>query len=235
MIITCPKCFSADDVQPPRRFPDHLLQYRCTNETAHGSHEWLTNREAVQPVDEVREGVTDELLEPLSQCVLTGDPFVEYGIVEHRLRTRFPDLFAAHVAEQGHSMFGESRTVRQLVKTNQHAWRQFGRLKPAAPPLVPAARLQRRIEPQSPGPRNGSLPNPERFRVAQVLEHRFKETNRNLGNSWPTMRQSPTSPEDVEPHPAQPGAVGSRRHHRSLCPYLPTLHVAEPIWEGTPL
>jgi hypothetical protein len=34
---------------------------------------------------------------------LAGHPFVEYGIVEHRLRTRFPDLFAAHVAEQGHS------------------------------------------------------------------------------------------------------------------------------------
>lgn len=60
----------------------------------------------MQPPDDVTEGVTDELLEPLSQCVLAEDPFVEYGIVEHRLRTRFPDLFAAHVAEQGHSMFG---------------------------------------------------------------------------------------------------------------------------------
>lgn len=96
--------------------PDHLLQYRCTNETAHGSYEWLTTREAVHPMGEVREGVTDELLEPLSQCVLTGDPFMEYGIVEHRLRTRFPDLFAAHVAEQGHSMLGSRAYTASSVR-----------------------------------------------------------------------------------------------------------------------
>jgi hypothetical protein len=30
VIITCPKCFSAHDVLPPRRLPDNLLQYRCT-------------------------------------------------------------------------------------------------------------------------------------------------------------------------------------------------------------
>jgi hypothetical protein len=116
VIITCPKCFSADDVQPPRRLPDRLLQYRCTNETTHGPYEWLTTREAVQPVGEVREGVTDELLEPLSQCVLAGDPFVEYGIVEHRLRTRFPELFASHVAEQGHSMFGSRAYTASSVR-----------------------------------------------------------------------------------------------------------------------
>lgn len=88
MIITCPKCFSADDVQPPRRLPDHLLQYTCTNEAAHGHYEWLTTRNAVQPSGDVTEGVTDELLEPLNQCVVADDPFVEYGIVEHRLRVR---------------------------------------------------------------------------------------------------------------------------------------------------
>ncbi|GLW90021.1 hypothetical protein [Actinokineospora globicatena] len=105
MIITCPRCFSADDVRPPRRLPDQVLQYRCLNRV-HGDHEWLTTRQAVQPLGTVEEGVTDELLDPLSRCVEPGDPFLEYGVVEHRLRTRYPDLFAAHVAEQGHSMFG---------------------------------------------------------------------------------------------------------------------------------
>lgn len=113
MIITCPKCFSADDVLPPRRLPDRVLHYRCTNDK-HGDHEWLTTLGHGQPSVErhnlVRHDlVTDNLLEPLSQCVHDGEPFVEFGIVEHRLRQTFPDLFAAHVAEQGHSMFG-SRT-----------------------------------------------------------------------------------------------------------------------------
>ncbi len=116
MIITCPKCFSADDVLPPRRLPDRMLQYRCVNESAHGEYEWLTSHEAVQSPSQVEEGVTDDLLEPLNQCVLAGDPFVEYGIVEHRLRARFPELFAAHVAEQGHSMFGSRAYTASSVR-----------------------------------------------------------------------------------------------------------------------
>ncbi|ONI86958.1 hypothetical protein ALI144C_09930 [Actinosynnema sp. ALI-1.44] len=115
MIITCPKCFAADDVLPPRRLPDRLLQYRCTN-PIHGNHEWLTTRDAVQAPSDVQEGVTDELLEPLSRCIDADAPFVEYGIVEHRLRTRFPDLFAAHVAEQGHSMFGPRAYTASSVR-----------------------------------------------------------------------------------------------------------------------
>lgn len=116
MIITCPKCFSADDVLPPRRLPDGLLQYHCANHRVHGDHEWLTTRESVQAPSEVREGVTDDLLEPLDRCVGPDDPFLEYGIVEHRLRTRFPDLFAAHVADQGHSMFGSRACTASSVR-----------------------------------------------------------------------------------------------------------------------
>ncbi|WP_199443591.1 hypothetical protein [Umezawaea beigongshangensis] len=116
MIITCPKCFSADDVLPPRRLPDGLLQYRCINRQAHDESEWLTTSKALQPPSEVREGVTDDLLEPLEHCVSPDDPFLEYGIVEHRLRTRFPDLFAAHVAEQGHSMFGSRAYTASSVR-----------------------------------------------------------------------------------------------------------------------
>ena len=105
MIITCPRCFSADDVERPRRLPDHVLQYRCVN-PEHGIHEWLTTLDVVQPAGEVRAGVTDDLLGPLNDCVEADDPLLEYGIVEHRLRTRFPDLFAAHVGDQGHNLLG---------------------------------------------------------------------------------------------------------------------------------
>jgi hypothetical protein len=105
VIITCLKCFRADDVQPPRRLPDQVLHYRCTNAT-HGDHEWLTTLGDVPRPAATPDLVTDDLLEPLADCVRGGEPFVEYGIVEHRLRRRYPGLFAAHVAEQGHSMFG---------------------------------------------------------------------------------------------------------------------------------
>lgn len=115
MIITCPKCFYADDVEPPRRLPDHLLHYRCTN-PVHGQYEWFAHRDSVRSSNDVTEGVTDDLLEPLSQCVESGEPFLEYGIVEYRLRTRFPDLFAAHVADQGHSMFGSRRYTASSVR-----------------------------------------------------------------------------------------------------------------------
>ncbi|GGS32940.1 hypothetical protein [Actinokineospora fastidiosa] len=116
MIITCPRCFSANDVLPPRKLPDHLLQYRCENEGAHGIHEWLTTVGAVKGPGEVREGVTDDLLTPLGTCVIQGEPFVEYGIVEHRLRKGFPALFAGHVAEQGHSMFGPRTYTASSVR-----------------------------------------------------------------------------------------------------------------------
>lgn len=115
MIITCPRCFRADDVVPPRRLPDQVLEYHCAN-PVHGDHEWLTTRDAVLLPADVQEGVTDELLEPLDHCVDPGDPFVEYGIVEHRLRTRFPDLFASHVADQGHSMFGSRAYTASSVR-----------------------------------------------------------------------------------------------------------------------
>jgi hypothetical protein len=89
VIITCPKCFSADDVLPPRRLPDRLLQYRCTNQV-HGDHEWLTTRDDLRSPSDVQEGVTDDLLEPLNHCVDAGDPFLEYGVVEHRLAHTIP-------------------------------------------------------------------------------------------------------------------------------------------------
>jgi hypothetical protein len=76
----------------------------------------LTTRDDLRSPSDVQEGVTDDLLEPLTHCVDAGDPFLEYGIVEHRLRTRFPDLFAAHVAEQGDSIFGSRAFTASSVR-----------------------------------------------------------------------------------------------------------------------
>ena len=35
-----------------------------------------------------------------------GEPFPEYGVVEYRFRQQYPELFRAHVREQGHVLTG---------------------------------------------------------------------------------------------------------------------------------
>jgi len=105
MIITCPKCFSSDDVTY-ESLPDDVLQYRCgRSHDGSGPHTWLRAKsELAAAIDESPEGVTDELLEPFSQCVVAGEPLTEYGVIEYRFSLAYPELFAAHVAERGHVM-----------------------------------------------------------------------------------------------------------------------------------
>lgn len=109
MIVTCPRCFSADDVEW-QRLPDKMIAYTCrrahsagSGETA-GPHTWVGTVDAVSFDADTSQGVTDELMEPLTACVVSGEPFVEYGIVEYRFARAHPDLFAAHIAERGHTM-----------------------------------------------------------------------------------------------------------------------------------
>ena len=43
LIVTCPRCFSFDDVRPPRRLPDGRLEYTCTGEhDGTGAYMWST-------------------------------------------------------------------------------------------------------------------------------------------------------------------------------------------------
>ena len=131
LIVTCPRCFSFDDVRPPRRLPDGRLEYTCTGEHDDtGAYMWSTASSAVDspagPTSTGRkaaartagrprtslvaeDAAVDELLEPLLACVNVGEPFVEYGIVEYRFRMSRPDLFVAHVRERGHPMLGARR------------------------------------------------------------------------------------------------------------------------------
>jgi hypothetical protein len=45
------------------------------------------------------------LYEDLMQCVLVGDPWVEYGIIEFRYRLAYPGKFRDLVRERGHRQF----------------------------------------------------------------------------------------------------------------------------------
>jgi hypothetical protein len=109
-IQTCPMCFSADEVSM-QRLPDGLVRYTCADARRHDGHEhvWeLTARQAAGTAGTAAEGVTDELLDPLLHCIAVDEPFLEYGIVEHRLSKIRPDLYAAHIRERGHVMLEPS-------------------------------------------------------------------------------------------------------------------------------
>lgn len=131
MIVTCPRCFSFDDVRPPRRHPDGRVEYTCTGEhDGAGEHRWsiapavveapaartaAARRSGTRTPGASRTGPSAEdvaveaLLEPLLACVKPGEPFVEYGVVEYRFRLARPDLFVANVRERGHLMLGARR------------------------------------------------------------------------------------------------------------------------------
>ena len=92
--------------------PDRVLEYTCLgNHDGTGPHRWFASLDDVTRAEEAAAGVTDELLEPLSSCISTDDPWLEYGVVEYRFRLRYPELFAAHVRERGHRMFGDRITA----------------------------------------------------------------------------------------------------------------------------
>jgi hypothetical protein len=55
------------------------------------------------------ERLTDDLMDPMLTCFEEFDGWVEYGVIEHRLREVAPAIFARHVAESGHVMLGPSR------------------------------------------------------------------------------------------------------------------------------
>jgi hypothetical protein len=130
LIVTCPRCFSFDDVRPPRRLPDGRTEYTCTGDhEGAGPHVWTVapavvdapvgrtaaerksgaRRPSAARARTTEDAAIEELLEPLLACVHPGEPFVEYGVVEYRFRLARPELFVAHVRERGHLMLGTRR------------------------------------------------------------------------------------------------------------------------------
>ena len=107
MIVTCPRCFRDNDVSW-QRLPDHMIMYICSGgHGGSGPHPWVASQQSQVTEGAAAEGVTDELLEPLLACVVPGEPFAEYGVVEYRFRVAHPSLFRAHVREQSHVLTGK--------------------------------------------------------------------------------------------------------------------------------
>ncbi len=102
----CPRCFQDDEVIP-RRLPDGAIEYVCSGtHQGSGPHTWRGSSDPAAG-EMATEGITDELLEPLLACVVPGEPFAEYGVVEYRFRQQYPQLFRAHVRERGHVLTGK--------------------------------------------------------------------------------------------------------------------------------
>src|SRR4051794_21112311 len=94
--LTCSKCFRDEDVQQPVRLDDGSYQYTCTaNHGTDGPHTWSQRIEhLVLPSGSgsAGEAETDDLLDPLLKVLATQDRWLEYGVVEHKLRQAAPSV-----------------------------------------------------------------------------------------------------------------------------------------------
>lgn len=110
----CTNCQDDSQMQLPMSTPDGGVIYTCLDDHR-GTGPWVfTVYPAVEPTRTARRtparvengGVTRDLLEPLTAVFAESGPWLEFGVVEARLRDLAPEVFAKHVREAGHTMFG---------------------------------------------------------------------------------------------------------------------------------
>jgi hypothetical protein len=114
VIITCPACYSADDVSADRAPDNAGFLYTCVNNRRHDDGRpavWQADPEAGERSTALGDGVLSDLYEPLLATLRSGEPYLEHGIVEQRLREIAWDVFARHVDEAGHVAFGAIRNT----------------------------------------------------------------------------------------------------------------------------
>jgi len=110
----CTNCQDDSQMQLPMSTPDGGVIHTCLDDHG-GTGPWVfTVYPAVEPTRTTRRsparvengGVTADLVEPLTAIFAEAGPWLEFGVVEARLRERAPEVFARHVRESGHTMFG---------------------------------------------------------------------------------------------------------------------------------
>ncbi len=114
VIVTCPRCFTADDVSAVRSPEGPGFLYTCANVAGHVDRQqvtWSYDPAAVERTWVAEAGVLDDLYDPLLAVLRPGDPYLEHGIIEERLRATAWDVFARHVDEAGHVAFGAIRNT----------------------------------------------------------------------------------------------------------------------------
>jgi hypothetical protein len=107
IIVTCSRCFSADDVSVERAPDSTGYLYTCSRRHEDDKpHVWQTDPAALEREWSGEEGVLDDLYDPLLAVFRPEDPYLEHGVIEARLRASAPEVFARHVDEAGHVAFG---------------------------------------------------------------------------------------------------------------------------------
>jgi hypothetical protein len=87
-----------------------LWRYECANVRGHPTREtWIWQGTATDTVDEeATGGKMGELglYEDLPRCLVTGEPYVEYGVVEYRYCTLRPNVYAQLIQDYSHTRLG---------------------------------------------------------------------------------------------------------------------------------
>lgn len=106
MIQTCPTCHFADDVTYTKTGGEFV--YTCDN-PKHGPISW--RKPATNPATNAREGYLIEhgVYGDLLSCVRADDPWLEYGVVEHRYRILRPQTYATLVRSYSHAARNAAR------------------------------------------------------------------------------------------------------------------------------
>src|SRR5712691_6250076 len=90
----CPLCGLDDEVKVVG-IRDGKWLFVCSRTNKHSEpYEW-TSSDLAPSEDDAEPGIMDNfgLFDDLPHCLEEGEPFAEYGIVEHRYRTLRPETF----------------------------------------------------------------------------------------------------------------------------------------------
>jgi hypothetical protein len=118
----CQLCALDDDVSWTPIGPG-IFEYTCSAEKRHKSgqpHRWLSSGDGVvMGALAESEGPAAELgmLDDLPQCVIEGEGWVEYGVVEHRYAKLNPEAFEELRARYGHRILGPTVSPHHTAST----------------------------------------------------------------------------------------------------------------------
>lgn len=107
--VVCPVCGYDDDIQVTADTGVELT-VTCLGGGSGHPQSW-TQRRAHAPLQPTRDGLGAELgiYEDLHQVLDPGDPYVEYGVVEHRYASLNRAAYDFLVARYSHTAYGPTR------------------------------------------------------------------------------------------------------------------------------
>lgn len=111
----CPLCADDEFVTSVPLGPG-IFDYVCTatHLRTNGAFEWQGTAEAALGSDEAHEGLAVELemKQQLLACLVAGEPWMEYGVIESRYAESNPADFARLLDVFGHRILGPVRNPR---------------------------------------------------------------------------------------------------------------------------